>query len=189
MNMLIVAGLMFCGVNSAFSMGKQEREVLYTLNELGQDIAQVPMVVQNIDMFIGVLEMNIQITEAKLVAANKSFKKTLWQNAALFGACQLGSVVLPKVAAEMRYSLSYSLQTTSAFELSYAMFLNSIRGIAFVAGQLLVGLNVYDAYKTKNTLQQSLALDREILGQLYEIKGSVDQNNEPAENILLDSAE
>lgn len=188
MNMLIVAGLMFCGVNSAFSMGHEQREILYTLHDLGQDFADVPMVVQNVDMFHSIIAMNIQMTEAKLAAANTNFKKTLKQNAALFGACQVGKIILPLAMDNIKSSLDYSLRNNEAFRMSYNTLLYSVQGIAFVAGQLFVGLNVYDAWKKRSALIESLTLDQEILSQLQELKESLDQSSEPAGNFLLETA-
>jgi hypothetical protein len=189
MNMLIVAGLMFCGINSAFSMGHEQREILYTLHDLGQDFADVPMVVQNIDMFHSIIAMNIQMTEAKLAAANKSFKKTLKHNAALFAGCQVGTTIFLWAIDSIKRSMPWRLKELNSFVMSYSTLLSSVRGIGFVAGQLFVGLNVYDAWKKRSALQDALALDQEILAQLQELKDSLDQNTEPAEKFLLESAE
>jgi hypothetical protein len=188
-NTLVLAGLMLCSANSALSMGKQEREILYTLHELGQNIADVPMITQNIDTFIGILEMNIQITEARLAAADQKFKKALWKNAALFGGCQVGKAIFTSAMDKIKASVSWRLRETNSFAVPYTMLWNSVHGIAFMAGQMFVGLSLYDAWKNRSSLDESLALDRQILWQLIEIKDSMDQGAESAENFLLKSAE
>jgi hypothetical protein len=188
-NMLMLAGLMFFSINNGFAMGTQEREILYTLHELGQNMAEVPMVTQNIDMFLGVFEMNIQITEAKLAAADKNFKRTLRDNAVLLVGCPLAQAVLVLAAGSIKSSLVYSVQHSPAFIASWHTFLRSIEGIAFIAGKLFVGLNVYNAWNKRLALTESLALDKSILDKLQEIKESTDQGAEPAGNILLKSTE
>ena len=59
LHMLVLAGLIFCGVNNALAMGQEQMEVLHTLHALEQDFTQIPMIAQNIDMFMGVMEMNV----------------------------------------------------------------------------------------------------------------------------------
>ena len=189
MNMLVLAGLMLCGANSAFSMGHEQREILYTLHDLGQDFADVPMVVQNVDMFHSIIAMNIQMTEAKLAAANTNFKKTLKQNAALFGACQVGKTIFGLAMDNIKSSTPWHLVKTNSFTLSYNALWHNVHGIAFIVGNLFVALNVHDAWKKRSALTESLALDQEILAQLQELKDSLDQSSEPAENFLLESAE
>ena len=189
MNMFVLAGLMLCGVNSAFSMGHEQREILYTLHDLGQDFADVPMVVQNVDMFHSIIAMNIQMTEAKLAAANANFKKTLKQNAALFGVCHVGKKIFASAMNNIKGSMPWHLTTTNSFTQSYSALWNSVHEIAFIAGQLFVALNVHDAWKKRSALTEALALDQEILSQLQELKDSLDQNAEPAEKFLLESAE
>ena len=189
MNMFVLAGLMFCGVNSAFSMGHEQREILYTLHDLGQDFADVPMVVQNVDMFHSIIAMNIQMTEAKLAAANANFKKTLKHNAALFVGIQVGKELFYLAARKIRDSVDYYSRNREAFVMPYNMCVNSVQGIGFIVGSLFVGLNVYDAWKKRSALTEALTLDQEILAQLQELKDSLDQSSEPAENFLLESAE
>src|SRR5579863_7560107 len=93
LHVLALTGLVFCGVSNASMMGQEQREVLYASHTLGQNFADVPMIAQNIDMFTGVLEMNIQINEAKLKAADQKIKDALWKNAALLGGIFLARTV------------------------------------------------------------------------------------------------
>src|SRR5260370_21466870 len=96
LHMLALAGLMFSGVNNASVMGQEQMEVLYTLHALEQDPAQVPMIVQNIDMFMGVTEMNAQLKELKLKNATKELKTVVWKNAALLGGALVGKALFLK---------------------------------------------------------------------------------------------
>lgn len=190
MNMLVLAGLMFFSANSCFAMGKQEREILYTLHELGQNIADVPMITQNIDMFIGVLEMNIQITEAKFAAANQKFKTVLCNSAALFAGCVVGKQLFAKSIDYINYNvISYKVSGLASFKLIRDVLATGVFTATAIAGNTLIALNIHDAWKNRSALDESLTLDRQLLWQLIEIKDSMDQDTESAENFLLKSAE
>lgn len=181
-NMLAVAGLMFFSAHNAFTMGKQEREILYALKKLGQDPAEVPMVTQNIDMFMGAFAMNIQINEADLVTANQKLKTALWKNAALFGGCIVSRQALNHV-------LTYFLGHTREYFSAYFILTQGVSGLGSAIGITWPVLNIHDAWKTRSVLVEALALDKEILAQLQEIKDSMDQDSETAGNFLLKSAE
>src|SRR5438445_9338266 len=90
-NMMIVAGLMFSVATAMPSIGKQERELVYTLKALGSDISQEPVVKQNIDVFIQLFEMSSQIKESKLQPV--SVKNTLAKAAAAIGGISVMSVL------------------------------------------------------------------------------------------------
>ena len=85
----------------------------------------------------------------------------------------------------MDYNRAYSndiknLLTCSSYSLSGVM-------------QALIGLNIYDAWKNRSDLTQAIALDKEILSKLQEIKDSLDgfepaDNSVSAENFLLENA-
>lgn len=195
MNMLALTGLMFFGANSTFAMGKQEREILYTLHELGQNIADVPMITENIDMFMGITAMNIQLTEVRLAAANKSFKKTLWKNAAVLGGILLAQNFSLVGLNNLRdgYLASYNDNMFDLFHpirlaLIDGFIINDLLGLVTV-GKVFAALNIHDAWKNRSALIEALALDKEILGQLQEIKDSMDQDSETAGNFLLKSVE
>ena len=190
LHVLALTGLIVCGVNNA-SMGQEQREVLYALHTLGQNFADVPMVVQNIDMFAGVLEMNIQINEAKLKAANQTLKTTLWKSAAMIGGAWVSTVTLTAIGN----FISDSLPGEIKYSLSTKFLGGLIRdGIATgsVLNRTFIGLNIYNVWKNRSALMEALALDQEILSKLEEIKVSVDfieENSDSAENFLLNSAE
>lgn len=183
LHVLALTGLIVCGVNNA-SMGQEQREVLYALHTLGQNFADVPMVVQNIDMFAGVLEMNIQINEAKLQVADQKIKDTILTNAAIFVGAVVGRTAITD--AMNRY-MKFNFKNLSLGNL----LSQSANALAW-AGQMLIILNIHDAWKNRSALMEALALDKELLGKLEEIKGSVDfieENTGSAENFLLNSAE
>lgn len=196
LHVLALTGLVFCGANNA-SMGQEQREVLYALHTLGQNFADVPMIVQNIDMFAGVLEMNIQINEAKLKVANQKIKDTLWKSGALLGGIWLvqhvSSLVLHKIIRDDYFVFPFSKLDLHQIRLVIEdnSALSNFLGLAFV-GKVFAALNIYDVWKNRSALMEALALDKEILSKLEEIKISMDfieENTDSTENFLLNSAE
>jgi hypothetical protein len=180
LHMLALVGLMLCASNKASIMGQEQREVLYTLHTLGQKFINVPMITQNIDMFMGVLEMNIQVNEAKLKDAEKKLKTTLWNSCAI---C-LGTVATRAVAMDILKPMAIT-HFVREF-LMHSVF--SPTGIVHFA----VATNIYNAWKNRSELMEAMILDKEILGKLEEIKDSmsfIEENTDSAENCLLNSAE
>lgn len=178
--MLALAGLMFCGVNNASMMGQEQRELLYMLHTFGQDFSQVPMITQNLDMFMGVMEMDTQLKEVELKTADKELKTALWRSAALFA----GAIVSKEVVETVNPYIPRSI---------VSVFNGSATGLRTIVGLYLPTLNFYDAWKKRSEAMQALALNKEILSKLEEIKYSMDSsilggNPAPAENFLLDSA-
>src|SRR5437762_14088574 len=96
LHVLVLTGLMFCGINNASMIGQDQREVLYTLHTLGQNFADVPMIIQNVDMFVGVVEMNIQVNEVRLKVANQKMKKTMLSNVDICEGVMTGVAVIFK---------------------------------------------------------------------------------------------
>lgn len=188
LHMLALAGLMLCGINKASIMGQEQREVLYTLHTLGQDFINVPMITQNIDMFMGVLEMNIQVNEAKLEDAGQKIKKSLWKNAVLIGCTALTHGFM----VDLWLNKNWIILSDSASDKLVKKFILDVNATVFAAGRLLAGLGLYDAWKNRSALFQAIALDKEILGKLEEIKDSmsfIEENTDSTKNCLLNSAE
>ncbi len=181
LHVLALTGLMVCGINNASMMGQEQREVLYTLNTLGQDFSNVPMIAQNIDMFKGVLEMNIQVNEAKLKDANKNMKTALWKNASLLAGTIVGQFIFnvgletaKSAAAQVGYN-SLSMKTITGLLIQGSITCRSLMHIC-------AALNIYDAGKNRSALVEAIALDKEILSKLEEIDASMDFLTEtPAE--------
>jgi hypothetical protein len=180
LHVLALTGLMVSGINNASMMGQEQREVLYTLNTLGQDFANVPMISQNIDMFKGVLEMNIQVNTAKLQDANQKIKNALLKNAALLG----GVLLVYNVSRE---GFMLSLGSVQCFDINTAtpnrlnmlyVFAGSLVNIGIRnildAAKMFAAFNIYDAWKSRSALVEAIALDKEILSKLEEIDASMD---------------
>ena len=168
-NILLAAGLLFSTVATILPVGEQEREIIYTIHELGQDFAQIPMVVQNIDAFIGIFQMNIEMTEAKLAIAAQKAKKSLINNVAAIAAVGIARAGLYIGMCWARDAVSW--------ETKKAIFDRGIHALIETPCSFLMGatyfyyaLNIHDAYKAKNALAETLALDKEILEKLIEIK-------------------
>jgi hypothetical protein len=191
LSMLALTGLILCGVNNVFSMGQEQREILYTLHALEQNFVDVPMIFQNLDMFMGVLEMNIQITEIKLKDANQKIKSALLKSGALLGGAVVGQFIF-----------GVGLEAMKAFAVDSGYNSLSLRSIIAIliqgciacrsAVHIYVGLDIYNVLKNRAALMEMLALDKEILSKLQEIKDSmafIDDNADSAGNILLKRAE
>ncbi len=178
LHVLALTGLMISGINNASMMGQEQREVLYTLHTLGQDFANVPMITQNSDMFKGVLEMNIQVNEAKLKDASKKIKDTLLRNAALLGGIFVVKNVSSAVfGAGALYGLDFNepkLNELNAFCIAVGGLVNMGFGSIFGATKMFAVINMYDVWKNRSALVEAIALDKEILSKLEEIDASMD---------------
>lgn len=188
LHILALVGLIFSGANNASMMGQEQREVLYTLHMLGQDFVNVPMITQNIDMFMGILEMNIQLNEIKLKAADQKIKDALWKNAALFTGVVVGGIAWDECSYLIRRHLNFGRRAWD-YSAHFSLILSlTIRAL----GQTFATLNIYDAWKTRSALVEALALDKEIFGKLQEIKDSMDfigENADFDDNIVANDAE
>jgi hypothetical protein len=184
LHVLALTGLVFCGVNNASMMGQEQREVLYALHTLGQNFADVPMIAQNIDMFTGVLEMNIQINEAKLKVANQKIKETILTNAAIIVGAMVTRAGISKFVSSINCDLAYRTFVKD-------MLLSADCSLA-IATSVLNALNIHDVWKNRSALTEALVLDKEILSKLEEIKVSMDfieENSDSTDNFLLNSVE
>lgn len=171
-NMMLVAGLMLSVATAMPSIGKQEREVVYTLKTLGRDLSQEAIIMQNIDMFIPLFEMSSQIKESKLQPI--SVKSTLAKSAAAIGGIIATRELVPSGIEAMRKMCfgRYLYETPQAIRYMQdclGLFTSYICTIAATC----TALNLYDTFKTNNELQKSLALDKEILAELVAIKESM----------------
>jgi hypothetical protein len=192
LHMLALTGLIVSGVNSnASMMGLEQREVLYTLHTLGQNFADVPMIVKNVDMFMGVLEMNMQVNEATLRDANQSMKDALWNNAAFLTGAWISKFVVNNISSFAFNSLPKNIKHASPVIILSAFIQNGIDAGLF-ASKILAALNIHDVWKNRSELMEAIALDTEILSQLEEIKTSMEfteENGDSAESFLLENAE
>jgi hypothetical protein len=172
LHMLALTGLMVSGINNASMMGQEQREVLYTLNKLGQDFVNVPMITQNIDMFMGVLEMNIQVNTAKLKTADKKMKDAFWKNATFLTGAWVTSFIMNNVEILVFDNLPSNIRRIVLTKILSGFIRDGISAGVF-ASKVFAGLNIYDAWKNRSELIEAIALDKEILGKLEEIKESM----------------
>lgn len=189
MNKLLLAGLMVFSVNSVFAMGTQEREMLYTLNTLEQDFAQVSMITQNIDMFMSVLEMNINLNEARLINENLNLATIFQQSVVLFIGGLVGKVAFTGLVDKC------VKPTENLFSLRNILIQGSY-ALGGAIGITWPTLSIHDAWKTRSALIEALARDKEILAKLQAIQAGMAKNielgaqhAESTENFLLESAE
>jgi len=173
LHMLALAGLMFMGVSNASMMGQEQMEILYTLHALDQDFAQIPMVTQNVDMFIGIAEMNKQLKELKLKNATKELKTTFLKNGALFAAAWISVTTMDTVERFAFNNLPRNIRGAVPSRIFSGFFGDSLAAGLFIS-KVIAGLNIHDAWKKRSELIQSLELDKEILNKLQEVKYSID---------------
>lgn len=178
--MVVLTGLLVSSFfGTALSFNQEQREVLYTLDDLEQNFASVPMITENIDMFIGIVQTNIQITEKKLLVAQKTREKAALTVAAAL-AISLG------VRAGLNWGNGYLIKLLkNAFDYNFARTFESLSFQAlasiFTVSNICVGMHMYDALKAYNELEILLALDKKILTKLEDVKktllyGSVETN-------------
>ncbi|HEX4069339.1 MAG TPA: hypothetical protein VHX42_04530 [Candidatus Babeliales bacterium] len=191
LHVLALTGLMFSGVNKISAMGQEQREVLYALNTLGQNLADVPMVVQNLDMFMGVVEMNIQMNQVGLKAENQNIKDALWKNAAFLTGAWISIFTMNSVGVFAFKNLPKNIRCALPTMILSA-FIEDILAAGMFTSKVFVGMNLYDVWKNRSALMDAIALDTEILGKLQEIKASMEfmeENADSAESFLLNDAE
>src|SRR5947207_2619279 len=146
--MFLMAGLMVSVATTALSVGEQERGILYSLRELGQDFTTVPMIRQNVDMFIGIFELNYKLLEAKLQVADKKVKSSLVKNTALTGA----AIVFRALLLQFGYMLHGSFDKTKPYMvmaegLSRQMIYSVTSSI--LMSHVWTAVNMYDVFKER----------------------------------------
>jgi hypothetical protein len=189
MNVLALASLLLFSVNNATAVGQDPKEIVYACHEMGHEFADVPMITSNIDLFVGLFNMNVQRTELQLKKANQEFKVALLKNVALIGA-----FVATKVTYNQGYNfLTESLGfTTYGFRSNIEKFVDSLTAnfawSVSIAAATFAGLNIHDAWKKRSELTKSLELDKEILAQLMEIKESMIEEEPASEEVVTEVA-
>jgi len=181
-SMILAAGLMFSVATTTFSIGEQEREVLYSLHALGQDFTNIEMIGQNADMFMQIFSMNIQMLEAKLTIADKKAKKTL--------AKTIGIVGLSTLSRALAYLGKTTLDKSIGMTSSVTILV--VNGLLTTLGTVFYAVSLHDILKERNALRDALALDQEILSKLVEMKETMvfssPEHGAQAGNALLESA-
>ena len=182
-NMIFAASLILSIVTTALPLGEQERGALYDLRAAGHDLRTIGLNSQNVEMFIQLFGMNIEKLEKELEAANSVINSSLIQAGALLGGGQLVVSSLHELsnhAKTSRFGRNKSDQVVD-FGLSYG--LNVLYSLKTM-GSIWSVLNVYDAYKAKKSLTAALALDKEIIAQLLDLKDSLSMSDQPAATVV-----
>ena len=97
--MILAALLMVNVCGSIVALNEEPRAILYALDDLGQNLSSVSMIAENIDMYIGMLQMNMRIIKAQLKKANDETKKALWNGAMMVvGAACLRTLTIRAVS-------------------------------------------------------------------------------------------
>lgn len=190
---MILASLVICSVyGTAVSFNQEYKDILYALDELDQDFASVPMITENINMFIGVVHMNMQMTEKKLLAATKARNKALlYAVAATVGNAGV-LVVVNMIGNKIRYS-NTSLVSHAMLSNMDDLFRSLVRSAASAVTSFYAVASIYDAFKAYNTLKESLELDAKIMDKLQDLRESLayaaaDENTGSVGDNLLNSS-
>jgi len=191
-NMMILASLVICSIyGTVISFNQEQREILYALDELDQDFASVPMITENIDMFIGVFHMNMQMTEKKLLVAEKARNKALLYAIAAAVGNSCVNVIGNMIGSQIRYSGTGAISHTILGNLD-DLFRSLVRNGASVVTSFYAVTSLYDAFKAYNTLKESLELDAKIMDKLQDLRVSLayaaDENTGSVGENLLNSS-
>lgn len=159
------------------ALNEEQREILYTLSDLGQSFDSVPMIAENVEMFIGMLQMNMQITKAKMKNATSKKNKALFSAAGIVVTTGLlrglvTAIITDLLPREWKHGFNCALVVCSAG--------NVVQSAANLVSAYSV-FATYDAFKAKNELEASLARDKKILRKLEELRSSL-----PAEQQSFD---
>ena len=164
-NILLVGLLTFGFHGFMWGANAAQREVIYDLHDLGKDFSSIPMITENIDMFVGIFEMNIEINENKLKNAKELMNSALINSVKNIGAAWFASALV--AGASM---IVINKSDNNDMVLVCAMPLNlGLYGVRIFSYFHSV-MKIYEAFKVKDTLQKSIALDMEILGKLKAVK-------------------
>lgn len=169
-NTIIMAGLLVATVNGLFGINMQDpKDVLYACQELGHDFASERLIVDNIDMLVDGLEWQIQLNEARLSQVQKKARKALLSGVVLYAGMVLSRPLVLRVMS--RGLVGHGL-------VGHSLLKELIAHLSYVPSGLYsvyAGLDIWNAYAAKTELEESLALDREILAKLQAVRSSIEQ--------------
>jgi hypothetical protein len=169
MLLAIVCALGLAG--TALALNNEHREVLYALDQLGQDFSSVSMIdKENIDMFIGIFHMEIKIAESKLKNASSIQKKALRNAIAIPAIGGAVRILIEMLALKAKGIDVHTLKSAAGVLTNFMYFFNFY---SFIASSSYYGYKLHDACKAKNELEESLARDKKILRKLQELKESL----------------
>jgi len=182
-NMLLTIGLIASVATTALPMYKDERAVLHAMHALGKDFTAAEFVVQNVDMFINIFKIHSDLLETKLAVADQKAKKALWTMGGSIVGTSVGSILLIEGWVSMLNPFNRSRELMVMNSVIQALLVACRTGI-----NLHFGLDVYNAFKERNTLKEALVVDTEILNKLEELKASM-AFDELAETLPVYSAD
>jgi hypothetical protein len=173
-NTILLAGLCILSTVNIFSFNEEQRDILYALHLLNQDYASVSMIAENIDMFIGIIQMNVQMNQKKFEHATSKRNMTFAGTAVAIGTSSVAALVVTE-------TIECCLKKMASEGLSHSQFrwLRSVFNVPLTVIPTLIRMYsayaIYDTVKAKNRLEESIALDQEILAKLEELKYSLPQ--------------
>lgn len=177
-SMLLLLSLISYNAQS-LALGEEQREILYTLYEMGQDFASVPMIAQNIDMFIGVIEMEVQILTRKLNSIEQEFRSSL-----LYGLGWAGLHGIGTILTELGlHQLSPYIHNLGRSGIRMSLATGSTMTSVYFAS------HIYGASKERGRLVKLLELNKAVLEKLEEVKYMVAQNPQFMANPSIEALE
>ena len=179
-SMLLLLSLISYNAQS-LALGEEQREILYTLYEMGQDFASVPMIAQNIDMFIGVIEMEIQLLQRKLLIEDQKVKNAFIQGFGVAGIAGLIQFAQAKYFPNCNFNVAYLRDLTALTR----CITNTLATIA----SSYSGISIFDTIKNRNSSRASLELNKAVLEKLEEVKYMVAQNPQFMANPSIEALE
>ncbi len=162
-NILLTAGLLLSVVTIAFPVGKNAKDIVYTMNELNQDFNQSPFIKENIDRLIYLFSMNIKLADKQLQSMSWNIT-TIAKTINAIGAMVMADYCLLSSAGFIAEMIPYQLH--GELKRLGLLFINCSTHVAAA----YIALKAYDAFKSRNVLEKSLAVDRTILAKLIELR-------------------
>jgi hypothetical protein len=165
-NMLLTAGLLLSVVTVALPVGKRAKDPVYAMHALDQDFNQSPFIKENIDRLIYLFSMNIKLADKQLQSMSWNMTTVAKSIAAV------GEIAIVRAAGSVAMEMIFPRERT--IKGSVSEYTSLISSLFFAVGTSVmtayVALKAYDAFKSKNVLEKSLAVDRAILAKLIELR-------------------
>jgi hypothetical protein len=177
-NILLALGLL-CTSATLLPVGEQERDVLYAMHAMGKDFSGVVFLhnAQNLAMFISLFKINSDVLEAKLKIVSQKVRKEFISQLGVTGMVFSIQFILIILAER-----NIRLISRECFWLSFL----TANAVALL-GNIWSIVNFYDVFKEKNRLEETLALDKEILEKLEKLRNTLPVNFEDSEVDLINS--
>lgn len=165
-NILLTVGLLLSVVTVMLPVGKKAKDVVYTMHALNQDFNQSPFVKENIDRLIYLFGMNIKLAEKQLQSMS-------WNITTVAKAINaVGGITIARFVGTIAMEMIIPEENRPKGGLRHQVYLGGTNfiGIGTSVMSVYAALKVYDVFKSRKTLEKSLALDRAILVKLIELR-------------------